>query len=138
MITDSSLGLFDCIIVHNLDRFSRDRYDSVFYKRKLKQNNVQLISVTENIDGSPESVIFESLLDGMGEYYSKNLAREVMKGMNENAKQAKHNGGVPPLGYDIDSNRNYIINENENIIVQKIYNLYLSGYTYKYISDYLK
>ena len=28
MIQDSALGLFDAVIVHKLDRFSRDRYDS--------------------------------------------------------------------------------------------------------------
>jgi len=30
MIKDSSLGLFSAVIVHKLDRFSRDRYDSAF------------------------------------------------------------------------------------------------------------
>jgi hypothetical protein len=36
----------------------------------------------------------------MAEYYSKNLAREVMKGLKENAFQARFNGGIAPLGYD--------------------------------------
>nr|WP_159033373.1 hypothetical protein [Ethanoligenens harbinense] len=43
----------------------------------------------------------ESVLEGMAEYYSRNLAREVRKGMNENALKAKHNGGIAPLGYDV-------------------------------------
>jgi hypothetical protein len=57
--------------------------------------------VTEQLDGSPESIILESVLEGMAEYYSRNLVREVMKGMKENAYQAKFCGGTPPLGYDI-------------------------------------
>lgn len=56
-------------------------YDSAFYKRDLKKNGVQLLSVLEQMDDSPESIILESVLEGMSEYYSKNLAREVMKGM---------------------------------------------------------
>ena len=36
MIKESELGLFDTLIVHKLDRFSRNRYDSAFYKKKLK------------------------------------------------------------------------------------------------------
>jgi len=28
MITDSGKGIFDIVLVHKLDRFSRDRYDS--------------------------------------------------------------------------------------------------------------
>ncbi|WP_246578369.1 recombinase family protein [Clostridium frigoris] len=42
MITDSEFGLFDVIIIHKLDRFSRDRYDSAHYKRILKKNGVRL------------------------------------------------------------------------------------------------
>ncbi|GHV31837.1 hypothetical protein FACS1894167_14530 [Synergistales bacterium] len=55
MIDDSSKGKFRYVIIHKLDRFSRDRYDSVTYKRKLKINGVILRSVLENLDGSPES-----------------------------------------------------------------------------------
>ncbi len=75
MIRDATMGLFDVIIVHKLDRFSRDRYDFAYYKRALKKAGVRLISVTERLDDSPESVMMESLLEGMAEYYSRNLAR---------------------------------------------------------------
>ena len=57
MIKDAKSGDFDYVIVHKLDRFSRNRYDSAYYKRELKKNNVQLISVLERIDDSPESII---------------------------------------------------------------------------------
>jgi site-specific DNA recombinase len=57
MIDDSSKGKFRYVIIHKLDRFSRDRYDSVTFKRKLKINGVILRSVLENLDGSPERLI---------------------------------------------------------------------------------
>ena len=63
----------DYIIVHKLDRFSRNKYDSAIYKRALHQKGVRVISVLENLDNSPESIILESVLEGMSEYYSKNL-----------------------------------------------------------------
>ncbi|MCF6095637.1 recombinase family protein [Thermovorax subterraneus] len=77
---------------------------------------------------SPESIILESVLEGMAEYYSRNLAREVMKGMKKTALQAKHTGGLPPLGYDVDEEGYYVINEQEAVIVKKIFSLYLDGY----------
>ncbi len=101
MICDSKSGEFDVIIVHKLDRFSRDRYDSAFYKRELRKNKVRLCSVLENLDDSPESVIMESVLEGMAEYYSKNLSREVKKGMRENALKCMHTGGRPAFGYKV-------------------------------------
>lgn len=136
MINDSEFGLFDALIVHKLDRFSRDRYDSAHYKRILKKNNVRLISVLEHLDDSPESIILESVLQGMAEYYSKNLAREVMKGMKETALQCKHTGGIPPIGYDIDPiTKKYIINETESKTVKLIFEMYSEGHGYNQIID---
>ena len=123
--------VFQVLIVHKLDRFSRDRYDSAKYKRKLKKKGVRLLSVTENLDGSPESIMMESVLEGMAEYYSKNLAREVMKGMRETAYQCKHTGGIPPLGYDVDPiTKRYVLNEAEAETVKLIFEMYLCGMGY--------
>ena len=138
MIADSSKKEFAYVIVHKLDRFSRDRYDSVTQKRKLKQNGVTLLSVTENINDSPESIMMESVLEGMAEYYSKNLAREVMKGQKETAYQCKHCGGKPPLGYDVDKEtQKYIINEKEAAIIKMIFQMYLEGNGFQQILKYL-
>ncbi len=135
MIDDSKSGKFNLVIVHKLDRFARDRYDSAVYKRILRDNGVTVVSVLENLDDSPESVILESVLEGMSEYYSKNLAREVRKGQNENALKCVHNGGIPPLGYDLDENKKYIINEVEAEAVKKIFEMYTKGYGYLMICN---
>lgn len=102
MIADSQKRLFDVVIVHKLERFARNRYDSAHYKRILKRNGVRVESVLEHLDNSPESVILESVLEGMAEYYSLNLAREVRKGMRENGEQGIHTGGRPPYGLTVD------------------------------------
>lgn len=135
MMQDAELGLFQAVIVHKLDRFSRDRFDSAYYKRHLKSCGVRLYSVLENIDDSPESVILESVLEGMAEYYSKNLAREVMKGMKETAYQCKHTGGTPPLGYDVGPDKTYIINEYEAEAIRIIFEMYGFGEGYSAIID---
>ena len=137
MITDSSKGLFDIVLVHKLDRFSRDRYDSAIYKKRLKKNNVTLCSVLERIDDSPESIMMESVLEGMAEYYSKNLGREVMKGMKETALQTKHTGGCPPLGYDVGEDRKLVINEHEAEAVKIIFEMFADGHGYSEIISYL-
>jgi len=129
MIEDAVKQEFDFVVVHKLDRFARNRYDSAFYKRELRQHGVKLLSVLENLDDSPESVILESVLEGMAEYYSKNLAREVRKGQKENALKAIHNGGIPPLGYDV-LNGKYVINETEAETVRMIFQWYSEGVGY--------
>lgn len=136
MISTATQGGVDAVIVHKLDRFARNRYDSAFYKNILKKNNVKLISVLENLQDSPESVILESVIEGMNEYYSLNLSREVRKGLQENALECKVTGGPPALGYSVDRNtQKYIINEYEAEAVRLIFRMYLEGYSYTEIID---
>ena len=40
MISAATKGDVDAVIVHKLDRFARNRYDSAFYKNILKKNNL--------------------------------------------------------------------------------------------------
>jgi site-specific DNA recombinase len=134
MIAASEKKLFQIVLIHKIDRFARNRYDAVIYKKKLKDNGVKIISILENLDDSPESIILESLLQGMAEYYSANLSREVMKGMKETAYQAKHNGGIPPLGLDVAPDKSYKLNEKEAAIVKEIFRMYLDGYGYTLIA----
>lgn len=100
-IQDAKAGLYDVLVVHKLDRFARDRYDSAYYKRELKKARVRVESVLEPLNDSPESILLESLLEGMNEYYSVNLARETRKGLKENALVGRHTGGRPPYGYRV-------------------------------------
>jgi hypothetical protein len=39
----------------------------------------------ERISGGPEGIILESVLEGMAEYYSADLAEKVIRGHTENA-----------------------------------------------------
>ncbi|GLI56421.1 recombinase RecD [Propionigenium maris DSM 9537] len=130
MIRESEKGEFEVLLLFRLDRFSRDKYDAVFYKKKLLKNGVKVVSVTEQLSDNPESVILESVLEGMADYYSKNLSNLVTRGMLEQSRKAIHIGGKPPLGYDVDKEtRKYVINEEEAKSIRIIFEKYLQGHT---------
>jgi DNA invertase Pin-like site-specific DNA recombinase len=92
---------FQAILVHKLDRFARNRYDSVKYKYLLRKQGIKVISATQPMVGSndPTEILVESLLEGMDEFYSLNLARETIKGMVEAAKQGFWCHGAAPYGF---------------------------------------
>lgn len=111
-----------------MDRFARNRYDAVFYKRQLEKNSVHLVSVMEPISDGPEGIMVESLLIGMAEYYSAELAIKVARGERENALKCKYNGGVVPLGYVIGKeDRLYYIDPETAPIVREIFTRYADG-----------
>ncbi len=138
MIKDSYRRTFDCIIVWKLDRFARNRYDSAHYKALLKKNGVKVISAKETIAEGSEGILLESVLEGMAEYYSVELAEKVKRGMKENALKAKANGVRAPFGYCVDGDDHYQIDKSTAPIVKEIYSLYLDGTKIKTISNLMK
>jgi site-specific DNA recombinase len=121
------------LIVHKLDRFARSRYDSIIYRRELKKVNMSLVSVLERLDDSPESIILESMLEGMAEYYSKNLAREVAKGMKETALQGKYTGGRVPYGYIVGPDQKLLPDPDRAGAIKLIFEMFADGKEYKEI-----
>ena len=135
MIRDSSKGQFEIVLVWKLDRFARDRYDSAVYKSLLKKNGVKVVSVTEPIGEGPEGIILESLLEGMAEYYSAELAQKIHRGQTENALKCCSNGGAIPLGYKLGTDRKLTIDPLTAPIVQEIFRRYADGETIRAIRD---
>ena len=128
MIKDSGKKIFDVVLVWKLDRFARNRFDAVNYKYQLEKNGVHLVSAMEPISQGPEGIMVESMLIGMAEYYSAELALKVARGERENALQCKYNGGVVPLGFTIGKeDRLYHIDPETAPIVQEIFTRYANG-----------
>lgn len=135
MIKESSNSTFDVVIVWKLDCFARNRYDSAYYKAILKRNSVRVISATEAISQGAEGIILESVLEGMAEYYSAELAEKVIRGQTENAYKCKFNGGTIPIGYIIDKENNFQINPETAPFVLTAYQMYEDGKTMQEIAE---
>ena len=91
-------GGIDYVIVHKLDRLARNRADDVEINRAFEEAGVRLVSTSENIDQTPGGMLLHGIMSSIAEFYSRNLANEVIKGMGEKAR----NGGTlgkAPLGY---------------------------------------
>jgi site-specific DNA recombinase len=86
------------VIVHKVDRLARNRADDVAIHLALRQAGVTLVSVSENIDESASGLLLHGIMASISEFYSRNLADEVIKKTVQKAK----NGGTPgraPVGY---------------------------------------
>ena len=138
MLDDAKKGMFDVVIVHKMDRFSRDVYDALDVQRKLAFYGVRIESVIERFEETPEGQLQKVIQLGVGQYYSQNLAREVVKGLKENAYKAMHNGGIPPYGFDVDpETKRYIINEHEASGIRIIFEKIIQGWSYRELAEYL-
>ena len=137
MINDSGKRQFQAVLVYQLDRFARNRYDSATFKAKLKKNGVKVLSARENISDDASGILMESVLEGMAEYYSVELGQKIRRGMSINAEKCLSTGGTRLLGYNVDEDKKYNINEEEADIVKRIYRMYLDEKTMADIIRYL-
>ena len=138
MIDDASKKQFTYIIVYQLDRFSRNRYDSAIYKNKLKKHGVRVLSAKENISEDASGILMESVLEGMAEYYSVELRQKVQRGLRLKAEKCLYTGGLITYGYKANPDKTYAIEPQAASIVQRIFEAYANGSTIQSIKDDLK
>lgn len=137
MLSDTAKKSFGVIIVWKVDRFGRNREEITFNKYRCKKNGVRVEYVAENMPDGPESVILESVLEGMAEYYSLQLSQNVKRGLLENAKAHRAVNGTPPLGYRLTPDKYYEIDPDTAPIAKSIFEKYASGQTTFQIIRYL-
>jgi len=86
------------VIVHKVDRLARSRADDVVITMAIKKSGATLVSCSENIDETPSGLLLHGIMSSIAEFYSQNLATEVVKGLNQKVLS----GGTvykAPLGY---------------------------------------
>ena len=138
LLEDSQKGMFDTVIVHKYDRLSRSVYDTLDVQQQLARYGIRVESVIEPFNDSPEGQLQQIVQLGVSQYYSANLAREVVKGLKENAYKAMHNGGIPPYGFDVDpETKKYIINEHEASGIRIMFEKIIQGWSYRELAEYL-
>jgi DNA invertase Pin-like site-specific DNA recombinase len=124
----------DYVIVHKLDRLARSRADDVEISKALDELNVRLVSTTESIDQTPSGMLLHGIMSSIAEFYSRNLAAEVMKGMTQKARSGGTVGRAP-LGYrnqrTVDSEgremRTVIVDNERAPLVVLAFDLYATG-----------
>lgn len=90
---------FEAILTWKFSRFARNREDSIIYKSLLRKKGIQVISINEPIDNTPSGKLLEGIIEVIDEFYSENLAQDVVRGMSESVSRGFFCGGVIPLGY---------------------------------------
>lgn len=130
-------GNIDAILVKDLSRLGRHKTQTSLFIDYLRQHDVKVISITENLDSSNES---DDMMIGFKGLFNDMYARDISKKVRAAIAQKKKKGLIikAPLGYYKDKNTNeIIIIEEQAEIVREIFNLYLQGYGFHNIASIL-
>ena len=90
---------FKEILVWKFSRFTRKREHAVAFKSLLRRKGVRVVSITEHADDTPTGKLMEAIIESVDEFYSENLAQEVVRGMREAASRGFWVTSRVPYGY---------------------------------------
>ena len=124
------------LILWKTDRLSRDRYDSVIAKSRLRSYGVKIVYTAESIPDDDEAtqILLESLYEGIAASFIESHRKNVMRGMNYNAEKCLYNGALV-FGYHGEPDKPYEIDPNTGPIALQIFQDYADGVPMKQIID---
>ena len=125
MLKDAELRKFQAIFIYKLDRFSRSLMDLINTIEKLKEWNIDFVSMQDKIETTSASgKLMFHIISAFAEF-ERNVTSERTR---FTMKQKFNNGGIvtrAPLGYKL-INKELVPAEN-SYIVQEIYQTFLNS-----------
>lgn len=122
------------LILWKTDRLGRDRYQLADAKRRIRDAGCRVCLIAEPTpDDSPESVLMETMMEGIAEFYSRQLSQNIRCGMTYNAEYALYNGHKV-FGYGVDkSTKKYVADPDTAPFVQRMFADYAAAKPMKQI-----
>ena len=125
---------FKEILVWKFSRFTRKREHAVAFKSMLRRRGVRVVSITEQADDTPTGKLLEAIIESVDEFYSENLAQEVLRGMREAATRGFWMTTYAPYGYrrvyvqdGIKKRPKLELNPPADAVVRRIFDMVLQG-----------
>lgn len=127
------------LILWKTDRLSRDRYDSVIAKKRLRDCGVKIVYTGETVPDSEDGMqgIVEAIYEAMADQFIQGHRKNVMRGLNYNAERCLYNG-IRLFGYIGEVDKPYAIDPNTAPIVKQIFQDYADGMTQTNICKWLR
>ena len=117
----------EVLILWKVDRMGRNKEEIAFNKYRCKKFGTKVVYTAESIPDTPEGVILESVLEGMAEYYSLQLAQNIRRGQQISAAKCQSTGGNRALGYKTGPDKRFVIDPEGAAIVQQVFERYAQG-----------
>ncbi|MDR6555498.1 recombinase family protein [Paenibacillus qinlingensis] len=131
LIKDMKDHKFDALIIHKLDRLTRNMGDLYFLIDLINKLDIRLIinGYSEQIDTkSTMGKIFIYMTGIFAEIYLDNLREEIYKGLSKRAAKGLRSNPNAPYGYENGDNLKLILKEEEATVVRQMYAWRIEGW----------
>ncbi len=128
MIKDAKNGEFQLMIAWKSSRAFRNMRDAMNYEDKLLSYGVRCIYIKEDFSDTAAGRFAKRTMMNVNQFYSENMAEDIVRGMVDNAEKALVNSKAP-LGYKRGEDGKFVIDIPNARIVQEIYRRFIAGET---------
>ena len=125
---------FQIVLAYKSNRISRNMLHALSYEDKLARFGVNVVYCKEEFGDNAAGRFALRTMMNVNQFYSENMAEDIMRGMMDNASQCKANGPLP-LGYKRGEDGRYAINEETAPIVREIFRRIADGELKAHIAD---
>jgi len=124
LLADIKRGLIDVVVVHRLDRLTRNLSDFQQVIAEFNAHNVALVSVTQQLDMSHHvGRLATNILTSFAEFEREMVGQRVKEKRAATLQSGRWQGTSCPLGYRV-KNDQVVVDAGESAIVQEIFTRY--------------
>lgn len=129
MVQDCKDGKLDIIVTRTVARFGRNIEDIIIRLRELKDSNVTVYFVQENLKSDEaNSELLISVVSAIAEADNRSRSQNIMWGIHRQLESGKSSiYSRPCYGYDKNEHGELVIDREQAENVRLIFDLYLSG-----------
>jgi len=120
MLRDAAKGKFNCVIAWKSNRMGRNMLQAMQNEARLASSGVTCLYVEEDYDDTPAGRFALRSMMNLNQFFSENMAEDIRRGLDDNAKQCKVNGKIA-YGYTRGPDGRFAFDEEKISVVREIF-----------------
>lgn len=126
MMRDAEKQKFQYVVAWKSNRMGRNMLEAMVNDARLMDQGIRCLYVEEDFDDTAAGRFALRNMMNVNQFYSENMAEDVMRGMMDNARKCMVNGPVP-YGYKRSEDGRFEIEPEAAAVVREIFERFYDG-----------
>ena len=128
MLADIEAGYVYMVVVKDMSRFGRDYLQVGMYTEVLfPEKDIHFVAINDGVDSEKGDNDFTPLRNLFNEWYARDTSKKIRAVVKAKGMSGKRLSHLPPYGYIMGEEGNWVIDEETGPVVKEIFALCLSG-----------
>ena len=127
MMRHAEKGQFQVIISWKSNRMARNMLQALQYEDKLSKFGIRVVYAKEEFGDNAAGRFALRTMMNVNQFYSENMAEDILRGLYDNAMNCKVNNGRLPYGFKKGEDDKFALDEDKASIVREIFSRVACG-----------